>query len=394
MQHSFILRGLLTAALVGVGLVASAQTIKVGMVNTYSGPNATLGDGIDKGVKLYMKLNADKLPKGVNVELIVRDDGGTNPDKAKQLAQELIVRDKVQMLTGVVWTPNAMAIAPLTAEAKIPFVISNAGASVITTRSPYIARASFTLWQSSYPMGQWAAKKFKRAYIAVTDFSPGHDCEEAFEKAFTAGGGQIVGKARMPFNTDFIPYMQRAKDAKPDVLFVFIPAGRQATQVMKAYGDLGLDKAGIKFIGPGDIVTDEELPSMGDVPLGVISTHHYSAAADRPANKAFVAAWRKEYGDKVIPNFLAVAAYDGMDMMYTAIREQNGKVDPDKTMEIFKRYKNANSPRGPIAIDPETRDIVQNMYIRETRKVNGQLANVELETIPMVKDMWKEFNKK
>jgi len=207
MQHSFILRGLLTAALVGVGLVASAQTIKVGMVNTYSGPNATLGDGIDKGVKLYMKLNADKLPKGVNVELIVRDDGGTNPDKAKQLAQELIVRDKVQMLTGVVWTPNAMAIAPLTAEAKIPFVISNAGASVITTRSPYIARASFTLWQSSYPMGQWAAKKFKRAYIAVTDFSPGHDCEEAFEKAFTAGGGQIVGKARMPFNTDFIPYM-------------------------------------------------------------------------------------------------------------------------------------------------------------------------------------------
>ena len=175
---------------------------------------------------------------------------------------------------------------------------------------------------------------------------------------------------------------------------MFIPAGRQATQVMKAYGDLGLDKAGIKFIGPGDIVTDEELPSMGDVPLGVISTHHYSAAADRPANKAFVAAWRKEYGDKVIPNFLAVAAYDGMDMIYTAIREQNGKVDPDKTMEIFKRYKNANSPRGPIAIDPETRDIVQNMYIRETRKVNGQLANVELETIPMVKDMWKEFNKK
>lgn len=390
------LRIALAAAVFALGAVSAfAQTVKVGVVNTYSGPTATLGEYIDKGIKLYTKLNADKLPAGVKVELIIRDDGGPNPDKAKQLAQELIVRDKVQILTGVVWTPNAIAIAPLTREAKVPFVIMNAGGSVITTMSPYIARTSFTLWQSAYPLGQWAAKKYKRAYIAVSDFTPGHDSEEAFEKGFVAGGGQISGKVRMPLaNPDFVPFMQRAKDAKPEVLFGFIPAGRQAAQIMKAFGDLGLDKAGIKFIGTGDITTDEELPNMGDVPLGVVTAHHYSAAADRPANKAFVAAWKKEYGANSTPNFLGVAAYDGMDAIYAAIREQAGKIDPDKTMDILKNYKNANSPRGPISIDPATRDIVQNEYIREVRKVGGQLANVELETIPNVKDQWKELNNK
>jgi len=374
---------------------AHAQTVvKVGVISTYSGPFATLGDLIDKGIKLYTKLNADKLPPGVTVELITRDAGGPNPDRAKQLAQELIVRDRIQILTGVVFTPNALAIAPLVTEAKVPFAIMNAGTSVITTRSPYIARFSFTLWQSTYPLGQWAAKKYKTAYIAVSDFAPGHDSEAGFEKGFTDAGGQIVGKVRIPTqNPDFVPFMQRAKDAKPDVVFSFIPAGRQATQIMKAYGDLGLDKAGIKFIGPGDITTDEELPNMGDAPLGVITMHHYSAAADRPANKAFIAAWKKEYGEKSSPSFMSVGAWDAMDAIYTAIRDQGGKIDPDKTMEIWKRYKNPNSPRGPISIDPETRDIIQNEYVREVRKVGGQLANVELETIPNVKDQWKEFNK-
>lgn len=341
-----------------------------------------------------MKLNGDKLPPGVKVEVITRDDGGPNPDKAKQLAQELIVRDRVNILTGVVWTPNAMSIAPLTQEAKVPFFIMNAGASIITTRSPYISRYSFTLWQSSFPLGQWASKKFKRAYIAVSDFAPGHDSEEAFERGYAAGGGQVIGKVRMPLaNPDFVPFMQRAKDAKPDVVFAFIPAGRQATQIMKAFGDLGLDKAGIKLIGPGDITTDEELSNMGDVPLGVITAHHYSAAGDRPANKAFLAAWKKEYGEKSVPSFLSVGGWDAMDAIYTVIREQNGRIDAEKTMEIVKRYKNANSPRGPISIDPSTRDIVQNMYIREVRRVGGQLANVEIETIPNIKDQWKELKK-
>ena len=385
------------ATVAGLALAAAplaAQTIKIGVINTYSGPFATLGDLIDKGFKLYMKQNADKLPPGVKIELVIRDDGGPNPDKAKQLAQELIVRDKIQILTGVVFTPNALAIAPLTQEAKLPFFIMNAGTSVITERSPYIARFSFTLWQSSYPMGAWASRKFKRAYIAVSDFAPGHDSEAGFERAFSEGGGKIVGKVRIPLaNPDFVPFMQRVKDARPDVLFAFTPAGRQATQIMKAYGDLGLDKAGIKFIGPGDITTDEELPNMGDAPLGVITTHHYSAAATRPANKAFIAAWKKEYGEKSWPSFMSVGGWDAMDAIYYVIREQKGKIDPDRTMTLVKKYKNPNSPRGPIAIDPDTRDIIQNEYIREVRRVGGQLANVEFETIHQVKDPWKELKK-
>jgi branched-chain amino acid transport system substrate-binding protein len=373
---------------------APAQTIKIGVINSYSGPFATLGDLMDKGMKLYMKQNAGKLPPGVKIELVIRDDGGPNPDKAKQLAQELIVRDKVQFITGVVFTPNAMAIAPLTQEAKVPFFIGNAGTSVITERSPYIARFSFTLWQSSYPLGAWASRKFKRAYIAVSDFAPGHDSEAAFERGFTEGGGKIIGKVRIPLaNPDFVPFMQRVKDAKPEVLFAFMPAGRQATQMMKAYGDLGLDKAGIKFIGPGDITTDEELPNMGDVALGVITMHHYSAAATRPANKAFIAAWKKEYGEKSWPSFMSVGQWDAMDAIYYAIREQKGKLDPDRTMTLVKKYKNPNSPRGPIAIDPETRDIIQNEYMREVKKVGGQLANVEFETFEQVKDPWKELKK-
>ncbi len=373
---------------------AAAQTIKIGVINTYSGPFATLGDLIDKGIKLYMKQNADKLPPGVKIELVIRDDGGPSPDKAKQLAQELIVRDKIQILTGVVFTPNALAIAPLTQEAKLPFFIMNAAASVITERSPYIARFSFTLWQSTYPLGAWASRKYKSAYIAVSDFAPGHDSEAGFEKGFTEGGGKILGMVRIPVaNPDFVPFMQRAKDAKPDVVFAFVPAGRQATQIMKAYGDLGLDKTGIKFIGPGDITTDEELPNMGDAALGVLTMHHYSAAATRPANKAFIAAWKKEYGEKSWPSFMSVGAWDAMDAIYHVIREQKGQIDPDRTMALVKKYKNPSSPRGPIAIDPETRDIIQNEYMREVKKVGGQLANVEFETFPQVKDPWKEIKK-
>jgi len=379
----------------GVG-AASAQTIRIGVVNTLSGPNASLGENIDKAIKLYVKQNEKRLPPGVKIELLMRDDGGANPDKAKQLAQELIVRDKVQLLTGLIWTPNAAAVAPLATEAKMPTVIMNAGTSNITTLSPYLARVSFTLWQSSYPAGRWAAKKYKRAYIAVTDYGPGIDSENAFEKAFTEGGGQIVGKVRMPLaNPDYVPFMQRARDAKPDVLFSFVPAGPSATQIMKAYGDLGMSKAGIRFIGPGDLTPDDELQNMGEVPLGIQTVHHYSAAATRDANKAFIAAWKKEYGAKSVPSFMSVGGWDGMDAIFHVIREQKGKLDPDQTMLLLRGYKNPNSPRGPISIDPRTRDIVQDEYLREVRRVGGELANVEIETIArQVKDPWKEFNTK
>ena len=386
---------LAAVALAAVSGLASAQTVKIGIMTTYSGPGAAQGDQLDKGYKLYLKLNGSKLPPGVKVEPIYRDDTGANADAAKRLAQELIVREKVQFLTGFVWTPNAAAIAPLTAEAKVPYVSANAAGVGIPRMSPYVARVSFTLWQSSYPLGQWAAKKFKRAYTVVSDFAPGHEAEEAFTKGFKEAGGEIVGSARVPMTaTDFIPYMQRVKDAKPEVIFAFNPAGKQATAQMKAYADLDLHKAGIKYIGTGDITTDEELQNMGDAALGVMTVHHYSAAADRPANKAFVAAYKKEYGAKLNPGFMAVGAWDAMAMIFHAIREQKGKIDPDKTMEIFKNYKNANSPRGPIQIDPETRDIMQNEYLREVRKVGGQLANVELETVAtQYKDPWKVFNK-
>ena len=378
------------------GTLVHAQTVKIGVVNTYTGAAASFGDMTDKAMNLYLKLHEKDLPPGVKIELVRRDDGGPNPDKAKQLAQELIVRDKVQLLAGVAFTPNALAIAPLTAEAKIPLVITNAGTSVITTRSPYIVRVSFTLWQSVYPLGQWAAKKYKTAYTLVSDYAPAHDAEGAFMQGFKAGGGQIVGSVRVPLqNPDFAPFMQRVKDTKPEALMVFIPAGKTATAVMKTYGELGLPAAGIKLIGPGDITTDEELPNMGDVALGVTTVFHYSAAAERPANKRFVEAWKKAYGADSTPNFAAVGAWDGMAMIVEAIRQQKGKLDAERTMEIFRNWKNPESPRGPIAIDPETRDIVQNEYLREVRKVGGSLANVELETIATaVKDPWKELQKK
>jgi branched-chain amino acid transport system substrate-binding protein len=396
MKSRHFVAGLLLGAVMLCAGPLAAQTVKVGFMSTFSGPGAAQGDQLDKGAKLYLKLNSGKLPRGVKIDLISRDDTGANPDVAKRIAQELIVRDKVQLLTGFVWTPNAAAIAPLTAEAKVPYVSMNAAGVNIVNMSPYMARVSFTLWQSVYPLGQWAAKKFKRAYIAVSDFAPGHESEEAFTKGFKDGGGEIIDAVRIPLaNPDFVPYMQRVKDAKPDVLFAFNPAGKQATAMMKAYADLGLDKIGIKYIGPGDLTTDEELQGMGDAAIGVITVHHYSAAADRPANKAFVAAYKKEYGQKLNPGFMAVGAWDGMDLIFHVIRAQNGKLNPDRTMELIKQYKNPNSPRGPIAIDPDTRDIIQNEYLREVRKVGGQLANVEIETIAtQLKDPWKEFNKK
>src|SRR5262245_40473721 len=285
------------AALALTASIASAQTIKIGFITSYSGLNGNLGPYMERAVRLYIKQHEKELPPGVKIEVITRDDTGPNPDKAKQLAQELIVRERVNILAGLVFTPNALAIAPLATEAKVPFVIMNAGTAMITTRSPYIARTSFTLWQSSYPLGTWAAKKYKKAYTLVSDFGPGHDAETAFSQAFKAGGGEVVANVRVPLqNPDWAAFMQRVKDAKPEALMVFIPAGKTATAVMKNFSDLGLDKAGIKLIGPGDITTEEELPNMGDVALGATTVFHWSAAGDRPANKAFIAAWKKEYG--------------------------------------------------------------------------------------------------
>jgi branched-chain amino acid transport system substrate-binding protein len=386
-----------TAACIAVGLAtaASAQTVKLGVIDTYSGPFAAVGEQMDRGIRLYVKQHEKDLPPGVKLEIIRRDDTGPNPEVAKRMAQELITRDHVQLLAGTVYTPNALAVAPLATEAKVPFVVMNAGTAIITTKSPYIARVSFTMWQSSYPLGAWAAKNgIKKVFTAVSDYGPGVDSEAAFTKGFTDAGGQIVGSVRMPLaNADYVPFMQRAKDAGPDAVYAFVPAGKDATALMRAFGDLGLKQAGIKLIGPGDLTTDEELQNMGDVALGAVTVHHYSAAASRPANQEFVKAYQAEFGAKEDPSFLVVGAYDGMAAIFHVIIAQNGKIDPDRTMELLKGWKDDASPRGPIMIDPDTRDIVQNEYMRRTEKVNGKLANVEFETLPMVKDPWKEINK-
>jgi len=376
-------------------LPAAAQTVvKVGLINSYTGFVAQAGDQAQKAIDLYIKEHERELPPGVKLELIRRDDT-SNPEVGKRLAQELIAREHVQLLTGVILSPVAAAIAPLTAEAKVPLLISIAAAGVQIPRiSPYVARVTFTLWQQGYPIGKWAAEQgWKTGYTAVSDFIPGHDSEMSFTKGFTDGGGQIVGAVRMPpQNPDFAPFVQRIKDAKPDVAFLWVPAQGQSTAMIKAIRDLGLREAGIQFTSTQDLLPDEELSNMGDTPLGIITSGTYSTAGKRPANEAFLATWKRAYGERVIPDFLSADAWDGMVAIFDLIKATGGKFTADEAMAFFKTWKNPDSPRGPIMIDPETRDIVQNIYIRRVEKVDGKLANVEIATIPMVKDPWKELN--
>jgi branched-chain amino acid transport system substrate-binding protein len=383
------------AALALVANPGAAQTVvKIGLINSYTGFVAQPADQGQKAIDLYLKLHLKDLPPDVKLEIIKRDDT-SNPEVGKRLAQELITREKVQLLTGVVLSPVAAAIAPLTAEAKVPLLLCIAAAGVQIPRlSPYVARVSFTLWQQGYPIGKWSAEQgWKKAYTAVSDFIPGHDSEASFTKGFTDAGGQIVGSVRMPpQNPDFVPFVQRIKDAKPDVAFFFVPADPQATALIKAIRDLGLREAGTNIAAPQDLLPDEALPNMGDTPLGIITSGTYSVAGKRPANEAFVAAWNKEYGDKSVPDFLSVDAWDGMTAIFDLIKATKGKFTADEAMEFFKKWKNPDSPRGPIEIDPATRDVVQNIYIRRADKVDGKLANVEIATIPMVKDPWKELN--
>ena len=371
---------------------AAAQTVKIGLINSNTGFLAQAGDEMEKGINLYVKTHEKDLPAGVKVELIRRDDAAA-PEVGKRMAQELITRERVQILLGIVGSPIAAAVAPLTAEAKIPLVITNAAGVAIPRISPYVARVSFTLWQQAYPMGKWAAQKgWKKAYTAVSDFIPGHDAEGAFTKAFTDAGGQMVGAVRFPTtNPDFVPFVQRVKDAAPDVLFIFVPAGGQATAMMKAIKDLKLREAGITVVSTQDLVPEEELPNMGDSPAGLITAGIYSMAGQRPANAAFLAAWNAEYAGKAIPDFLSVGGWDGATAIFDIIKQTKGKFDGDQAMAILKGWK-SDSPRGPIMIDPNTRDIIQNVYMRRTEMKDGKLANVEFDTIPNVKDPWKELN--
>jgi branched-chain amino acid transport system substrate-binding protein len=389
-----LMLGATAAILCLMAPAAAADTIRIGFITSYSGFLAQAGDSMDKGVSLYLKTHEKDLPPGVRIELIKRDDTSSNADVGKRQAQELITRDHVQILAGLVASPIAAAIAPLTAEAKVPLVIMNAAGSAIPRISPYVVRVSFTIWQQAYPMGKWAAQQgWKKGYSAVSDYIPGHDGEAGFAKGFTDGGGEMLGSLQFPpANPDFAPFVQRIKDAKPDVVFVFVPGGKQATGFMKAWTDLGLGAAGIKLVGTQDIVTDDELPNMGEAPLGIVTAGIYSVAGKRPPNQAFLAAWTQEYGDGVIPNYVAVGGWDGMAAIFGVIKQTGGTFDGDRAMAILKTWKNPDSPRGPIEIDPATRDIVQTVYIRRVEQQNGRLANVEFDSIPLVKDPWKELN--
>jgi branched-chain amino acid transport system substrate-binding protein len=391
--------GLLLAAAVGPALVLSsvpvlAQTVvKIGLISSYSGFVAQAADQAQKAIDLYLKEHEKDLPPGVKLEILRRDDT-SNPEVGKRLAQELIAREHVQLLTGVILSPVAAAIAPLTAEAKVPLLISiAAGGSAIPRISPYVARVSFTLWQQGYPIGKWAAEQgWKKGYTAVSDFIPGHDSEAAFTKGFTDGGGQIVGAVRIPpQNPDFAPFVQRIHDAKPDVAFLWIPS-TQATALMKAVRDIGLREAGIHLTSAQDLLPDEQLPAIGDIALDLITSGNYSTAGKRPGNEAFLAAWKREYGDSATPNFLSVNGWDGMAAIFGLEKATKGKFTADEAMDFFRNWKDPDSPRGPIMIDPATRDIIQNVYIRRLEKVDGKLANVEIATVPMVKDPWKELN--
>jgi len=373
-----------------LALPAFAQnTVKVGVIAEFSGPFAAYGQQIEAGMKAYMKQYGDTVA-GKKIELITRDTGGPAPEVAKRFAQELITRDKVQFLAGFGLTPNAMAVAPVVTEAKVPMIVSNAATSAITTRSPYIARVSMTIPQVSAPMAEWALKNgVKQVYTVVADYGPGIDAETQFTKTFKAGGGEVVGTVRTPLqNPDFSAAVQRVKDAKPQAVFVFLPAGEQGIAFVKSFNERGLAKDGIKLIATGDITDDHVLDAMGDPTLGLITAFHYSAAHDSPENATFLKAYAAANDPKVgRPNFMAAAGYDTMAAIYEAVRK-GGDADGDKAMAALKGYKWV-SPRGAVMIDPETRDIVQTVYIRKVEKKDGKLANVEFDKIADVKDPGK-----
>jgi branched-chain amino acid transport system substrate-binding protein len=365
------------------------QAVKIGVIAEFSGPFADYGNQIVNGMKTYLKLHGDTFG-GRKVEIVTRDTTGPAPEIAKRLAQELVARDNVDILAGFGLTPNALAVGPIDAEAKKPMVIMNAATSIITTKSPYIVRVSHTLPQDTQPMAQWATKNgIKRVYTLVSDYGPGVDAEGAFVKAFKAGGGTIIDSVRVPLqNPDFAPFLQKIKDSKPEAVFVFLPPGSQTIGFIKGYEERGLKQAGVKLIATGDLTDDGVLEAMGDATLGLITSFHYSAAHDSPENRTFVKTYAEVNGTKYRPNFMACAGYDGMAAIAEALKKTNGSVDADKFLAALKGMK-LTSPRGPIMIDPQTRDIVQTVYIRKVEKVNGQLYNVEFDKFDDVKDPGK-----
>ena len=380
--------GLLSAAALVVGMTqAGAQdTIKIGLVMTLSGQFADAGIQMRNGVQTYMKQFGETVG-GKKVELIIKDSGGPAPDVAKRLAQELIVRDKVEILAGFVLTPNALAAADVSAEAKKFMVIMNAATSIITTKSSYSVRSSVTLPQVAETFGTWAAKKanVKKSYTMVTDYGPGHDFENGFQRAFKEAGGEITGSVRFPVaNPDFSAFVQRAKDLNPESIMIFIPGGAQPAALGKAFAERGVDPNKTKILGSGETTSEQALKSMGDSALGIITAWHYEYTDKSNAkNVAFVKLFNEMH--KRNPDFFSIGGYDGMHVIYESLKKTGGKTDGDSLIAAAKGLK-WDSPRGPMSIDPETRDVVQTIYIRKVEKVGGEPTNVAFDKVENVKD--------
>lgn len=389
MLKRMMLSALALSATVGI---AAAQEIKVGLILPYSGVGAELAQPIDRGAELYLKTHADEL-KPFSIKLIKRDAKDASGATAKIVVQELLTQDNVDVLAGWVYSPNAIATAPLVTAGKKLAVLMNAGTAHITNMSPYYVRTSFSMWHAGHALGEAAAKQLgaKTAVIGYTDFPPGKDSLAAFKMAFEANGGKVIDEVPMGGANavpDFTPFFQRAKDKKPDVFFVFVPGGDHSSAVVRTYNALGMKEAGIKLIGPGDITQDTKLQPMGQNADGLITMHHYNADLDNPQNKKFVEDWKKAYGADSTPDFMAVAGYDGMAAIAAAIKATGGKLDGDKAVAALKGWKFA-SPRGPIQVDPETRDIIMNEYLSQAAFQNGRVVQKNIGKIDAVKDACK-----
>ncbi|MEW6452117.1 MAG: ABC transporter substrate-binding protein [Pseudomonadota bacterium] len=387
MQKTLIGLGVVAATALAASAANAQGTVKVGVVQSYSGQFADTGTQIDNGIKLYMKQHGDTVA-GKKIEIIRKDNAGIAPDVAKRLSQEVIVRDGADILAGFDLTPNALAAADVSAQAKKFMVNMNAATSVITTKSPYMVRTSFTVFQLNEALGGWAYKSgLRKVYTLVSDFGPGHDGETAFQKGFKDAGGEIIGSARYPVaNLDFSAFLQRAKDMNPDGIFIWVPGGTQPAAIGKAIAERGIDKNKVKIMGQGELTFEEALKGMGDAGLGLITAFHYDYNHQSETNKKFVAAYNAEF--KRNPDMFSVGGYDGMHVIYEALKKTGGDADGEKLIAAAKGMK-WESPRGPMSIDPETRDVVQTVYIRRVEKVGGNLVNVEFDKIENVKDPWK-----
>ena len=385
MQKRFLLKTLVVSTLLASTGLMAQEKFKIGLILPMTGPFASTGKQIEAAAKLYMAQNGDMVA-GKKVELIVKDDTSA-PDVTKRIAQEMVVNDKVSVLAGFGLTPLALATAPIATQSKTPLVVMAAATSSITEASPFVIRTSFALPQAAVGLADWAPKNnIKKVVTLVSDYGPGIDAEKYFKERFMFNGGQVIDSLRVPMrNPDFAPFLQKVRDAKPDAVYVFVPSGAGAT-LMKQFAERGMDKAGIRLIGTGDVTDDDILNGMGDVALGVTTSHHYSASHNSAANKKFVEAFGKANAG-LRPNFMAVGGYDGMRVIYEAAKATKG-AGGQALLDAMKGQV-FESPRGPMFIDAQTRDVVHNIYIRKVERVNGQLYNQEFETIKDVKDPGK-----